>query len=112
MDYDPDNPIVIKKIARHRNGVAGEGFHVVTFYDQELGDQYRMVAVLFGLDEDSRQKWNGRCAVLNIDMLDEGIIEFGANSWRGDQYESALREAIERYDEEQWAALLAKKENA
>lgn len=109
MDYNPDNPIVIKKIARHRNGVAGEGFWVVTFYDQSLGDQYRMVGVLFGLDEDSREKWNGRCAVLNIDLLDDGIIEFGENSWRGDHYESILRDAIKKYDDEKWAALVATK---
>lgn len=85
--------LTIHEIAYHRNGVGGVGFHVVKFTCPEAGE---MVAILFELaDPDhSEVQWNGHCAVLNRDLLADGIIAFGENSWRGDQYEAELREAI------------------
>ena len=36
----------------------------------------------------------GHTAVLSLDKLMEEDISFGSNSWRGDQYEEALRERL------------------
>jgi hypothetical protein len=72
-------------IAHHRNGVGGTPFDVLLFKDR--GPQgSRKVAILF---EEPRC-----CAVLDVDKLAAGDIAFGSNSWRGDEYESHLREAI------------------
>jgi hypothetical protein len=72
-------------IARHRNGVSGEPFEVVLF--QEKGRRgSRKVAILF--------EGNGQCAVLDVAKLAAGDIAFGSNSWRGDDYEPKLRDAI------------------
>jgi hypothetical protein len=72
-------------IARHRNGVCGEPFEVALF--KERGPQgSRKVAILF---DEPRY-----CAVLDVAMLAAGDIAFGSNSWRGDDYEPSLRQAI------------------
>jgi hypothetical protein len=72
-------------IARHRNGVGGEPFAVALF--KERGREgSRKVAILF---EEPRH-----CAVLDVAMLAAGDIAFGSNSWRGDDYEPLLRQAI------------------
>jgi len=70
----------------HRNGVAGEGFYAILFDDAECG---RMIASLF--DE------AGYCAVYNVPELARGNIEFGSNSWRGDQYAEELRRLLPPY---------------
>lgn len=68
------------EVAYHRNGIASNGFHVIRFkFD---GDDF--VAVVF--DEP------GNVAVLNLDLLP--CIKFGSNSWRGDEFEKSLRDAI------------------
>jgi hypothetical protein len=79
----------IKEVDYHRNGVCGNGFNVVTFEDAMRKGRL-MVGVVF--DEP------GSCAVFDCEMLGNGIIKFGVNSWRGDDYESALRNAIEEYN--------------
>lgn len=77
-------------VSYHRNGIGGNGFHVVLFSDH---DQGLMVANVF--DE------RGSVAVLNVQMLVDGNIEFAkGNSWRGDHYEPWLREQIHRYETE------------
>ena len=76
----------IINIARHRNGVGGAPFDVVLFTDTGEGGN-RKVAILFEMQS--------FCAVLDVDKLAAGDIAFGSNSWRGDEYESPLRQAIE-----------------
>lgn len=78
--------ITVTQVAYHRNGICGEGFHAVLFTDAEHGP---MVGVVF--DE------RGQCAVLQVPKLSDPAIgvRFGLNSWRGDNYEDALRKAIE-----------------
>ena len=71
-------------IAHHRNGVTGTGFDVVLF--KVLRERGTKVGILF---DDS-----GHCAVLDVTMLAAGDIAFGSNSWRGDDYEPDLRNAI------------------
>ena len=69
---------------RHRNGVAGAPFEVVLFKVHRERDA--KVAILF--DEP------GHFAVLDVHSLAAGDIAFGSNSWRGDDFEPSLREAI------------------
>ena len=84
-------PLVIKAITYHRNGVAGNGFHVVLFDgshpDHEAGKN--MVATVF---PDA-----GNVAVLDADLAAAGNIVFAQNSWRGDIFEADLRAAIKMY---------------
>jgi hypothetical protein len=73
-------------IARHRNGIDGAPFHVVLFEDNPGPEAIRKVGIVF--DEPRH------CAVLDVALLAAGDIRFGSNSWRGDQYEPHLRDAI------------------
>jgi hypothetical protein len=75
----------IINIARHRNGVAGTPFDVVLFRERGRGGD-RKVAILFPAP--------CCCAVLDVVKLAAGDIAFGSNSWRGDEYEPHLRDAI------------------
>jgi len=52
-----------------------------------------MVAILF---VDSI----GSCAVFDTDLLGQGNVTFGENSWRGDNYEKELRKVVEEYWDE------------
>jgi hypothetical protein len=79
-------------IAHHRNGVAGAPFDVILFKEYGQGAS-RKVAVVF---DDP-----GYCAVLDVTLLATGDIAFGSNSWRGDDYEPQLREAIKQRDEKE-----------
>jgi len=89
--------LTIEEVAHHRNGVGGAPFSVVKFACPEAGN---MIGIVFDLAEG--KEWDGRCAVLNRDMLAEGNIAFGENSWRGDHYESDLRVAIEKRSDERF----------
>ncbi len=80
----------IESIAFHRNGICGAGFYAVLFTDPEQGLMY---AALF--DEP------GHCAVVNVVLLAKGNVAFGENSWRGDQYESALRPLVAAFEKSQ-----------
>ena len=76
--------IVVKEIEYHRNGVGGAPFYVVLFRDET--EEKNMMGVVF--DDEYH------VAVFDINQLAEGNIRFGENSWRGDSYESPLRQAI------------------
>ena len=70
---------------RHRNGSSGNPFQVVRFEDEGR----EMLAVVF--------EEEGSVAVLRLDGelgLDSRCIGFTHNSWRGDHYEAALRQAL------------------
>lgn len=76
--------IKVRKIAYHRNGICGTGFHAITFStDKEKGT---FVATVF--------PERGNVAVFQLDLLGQEVIEFGKNSWRGDHFEDQLRDAI------------------
>jgi hypothetical protein len=98
--------IQVKEVAYHRNGVAGEGFHVVRFSFTEGGMPHpnlvgavvggkphpNMVGIVFD--------GGGRVAVLDADLTAAGNIAFAmGNSWRGDQFEADLRDAIRVQEE-------------
>ena len=76
--------VKVLKQDHHRNGVGGAPFDVVLFKHE--GEKF--LAIVF--DEP------GCVAVLGFDKLKQEVIEFGENSWRGDWFEDALREVIER----------------
>ncbi len=79
-------------IAYHRNGVAGDGFHVVLFDWRADGQLRHMVATLFDAP--------GQCAVFDVQLLAAGDIEFAKrNSWRGDDFEPELRAAVAAYED-------------
>jgi len=108
----PGITIQVQEIASHRNvlewisglngknGICGAPFHVVRFAwrDPELASNRaprNMLATVF--------EKPGHVAVLCLDLLQQGstmpviafgLAEDGGNSWRGDQFEPALREAI------------------
>jgi hypothetical protein len=77
--------LTIIDIAHHRNGICGAPFDVVLFKDKGP-EGSRKVSIVF--DEPHH------CAVLDVAKLAAGVIHFGENSWRGDNYEPHLREAI------------------
>ena len=78
-------PITVITKAHHRNGICGAPFHAVVFTDDGNGGK-PMLGIVF--DQEAH------CAVLNITKLANGDIAFGSNSFRGDDYEPALRDAI------------------
>src|ERR1700719_1675496 len=91
--------ITIQEIAFHRNGVSGNSFHAVRFSvashdESERGD---FLATVF--------EGKGDIAVINLDRLTDYGIGTG-NKWRGDYYESTIREAIEA-DNARWLAELS-----
>lgn len=71
----------------HRNGVHGNSFNVLKFRDGNRN----MIGVVF--------QEHGNIAVFDFDMLAKGNIAFGENSWRGDEYEHALRKMIQEEEE-------------
>jgi hypothetical protein len=78
--------LTILGIAHHRNGVGGAPFDVALFKERGPCGS-RKVGIVF--DEP------GHCAVLDVAMLAASDIAFGSNSWRGDNYEPHLRQAID-----------------
>lgn len=87
----PARQVTVLEVARHRNGIGGAPFHVVRFTDAEEGP---MLGIVF--DQAAH------CAVFSLPKLAQGTIAFGTgeggNSWRGDQYEPALRRAVAEHD--------------
>ena len=81
----------IKDISYHRNGICGKGFYAILFdWEEDKGKSRSMVASVFDGE--------GQCAVYDLAELLKGNITFACgNSWRGDHFEGALREAIEKH---------------
>ena len=84
------------QVAYHRNGVAGIGFHVVLFTwkdtDAQPTKNRQMIASVF--------HEAGAVVVLDVQETAEGNITFAnGNSWRGDHFEAALRQAIAEHEE-------------
>lgn len=85
--------IKIKPLAiqYHRNGVSGNGFHVIRFREASINGSAKagsaeMVGIVF--------EEKGSVAVLQVSELVNGNIGDG-NKWRGDDFEPSLRQAIE-----------------
>ncbi len=83
----------VKKISYHRNGIGGNGFHIVIFDDKKRKIKNHVAFVFEG---------QGNIAVVNIDELSKHNIEFAeGNSWRGDEFEDEIRETIKQEEEDQ-----------
>lgn len=81
----------VLKIAYHRNGIAGNGFYVVLFKPSGRYEGHPTLFLATVFNEP------GNIAVLALDSqrgLDNRIIGFADNSWRGDHFEPELREYI------------------
>ena len=81
-------PVSNVEEAYHRNGSCGNGFYVITFDTVVDGSLYQMVAVVF--------REPGNVAVFDRQKLGAGVIEFGLNSWRCEDFEKELRAVVER----------------
>ena len=82
----------IISIAHHRNGVGGAPFDIVLFEDKGA-EGSRKVGIVFDAPH--------HVAVLDVVRLAAGDIAFMSNSWRGDNYEPHLRDAIETLSKSQ-----------
>ena len=95
--------ITITAIAYHRNGVFGNGFHVVLFTQGRGLGRQQFAAFVF--------EEPGNIAITAPYALHEGIIDQDRtkepiNSWRGDEFEPVIRQAIAQWDEAQHRALV------
>jgi len=81
--------VIIEEVAKHRNGVGGTPFYVVTFTLSTAPN--KMVAVVYDRP--------GHVAVFDRELLGKGVIGFKLNSFRGDVFEAALRKVIKRWEE-------------
>ena len=78
--------IRVGEIARHRNGISGEAFYIVMFTEGKDA----MLGIVFDAP--------GYVAVFDRRLLTKGDIAFGSNSFRAEEYEKPLREAIEEWE--------------
>lgn len=95
-----DHTFTIEKYERHRNGVCGYPFHVGIITDD---DGTTKVFVHFEETEAeiNAPGWqNPRTAILDLDLLAKGVIEFGENSHRGDWYSGQIEDHIAHEDSE------------
>lgn len=94
----------IATIDYQRNGIAGEGFHSLQMDAEIEGVSRRFIATVFegefSEDADGNEIWggNGRCGLQEID--ENGMLQ--PTGWRGDRFESALREAIALTDDDRF----------
>ena len=58
----------------------------IVLFEDKGEEGSRKVAILFEAPY--------HCAVLDVEKLTKGDIDFGSNSWRGDNFEEPLRKAI------------------
>lgn len=77
-------------VAYHRNGSEGNGFYVVAFESPIDGELRQFVATVFSGE--------GNIAILDRDLLANGVIEFGRNSWQYESFKDGILAAVERYN--------------
>ena len=92
----------IIKVASHRNGICGDPFDVGIIEDnKETGVTKRLLVIQF--DENNLSGNNCMTAVLDIDLLNDNVIEFGKNSWRGDRYHDEFKKKAAKLFDKQTA---------
>lgn len=90
---------VVTSISRHRNGSGGLPFYVVLFRGRPSPSaplQNFMAIIPHIIDE--HIDGLAPCFVLDVDLLAEGNVEFGENSWRGDTFLPILRPYIDEWE--------------
>lgn len=96
-----EDKIIVTNIARHRNGIGGNGFYVVLFdWTDDEGKLRKMVATVFDMYEEDD---NANTAVLDLLLLAVGDIELN-NKWRGDTFDDELRTAIAEWQVEKYGS--------
>ena len=101
----------IESVAYHRNGIGGDPFYAVLFHDPKVAGS-RFIGIVpsiyvpasDGEDADLTPTYNSDsgcvpCYVLDVRLAAQGNIEFGSNSWRGDNYFPELVEAAQTHAE-------------
>lgn len=86
--------ITVKEVSWHRNGIGGTGFHAVHFVDHDQVGRDNKDAEMLGIVFDKP----GHCAVIQINQPGDFTVKFGKNSWRGENYEPSLRDAIKKME--------------
>lgn len=84
----------ILSAAHHRNGVGGVPFWaVIVEAPDDFGDPRKFACSVFTVSH----RDGIFCSVFCIDKLAEGNVQFGENSWRGDQFYAAIREQLPEF---------------
>jgi len=87
------------KVDYHRNGISGWPFWVVTFDWQDADQVRHMVATVPCVDNETLIKRSDYLiSVLDVGLLAKGVIAFGPNSWRGDNFHFDVWAAIDAYE--------------
>ena len=85
----------INNVQYHRNGVSGMPFYAVNFDDEKIGN---MIGIVFPKYDQDKEIYTGelnpRVAIFQTELLGQGNINFGENSYRGDWYANDLIKAI------------------
>lgn len=97
--------IEIRDVAYHRNGIAGLPFFVVLFSDPDAG-MFNQVATI---DEDGTD-----CRVINAGLVVTAgeIGNNHMNKWRGDQYLSLIKEAMQDREYRVWYEAIFEQETS
>lgn len=110
--------IEVQQVAYHRNGVGGEAVYVALVADSEVVASTRPGGTLLvlvpawaideaasALDAAKRAPSGGiPCYAVDPQLAAAGEVAFGANSWRGEQYYTAVRAAVLTRRSEWYAA--------
>ena len=87
----------ISNVQYHRNGVSGMPFYAVNFDDKDIGN---MIGIVFPKYDPDKERYTGgfnpRVAIFQTELLGQGNINFGENSYRGDCYADDLIKAINK----------------
>lgn len=83
----------LKSIAHHRNGVMGESFYVCLFTENKKN----LMGVLFPTDNLMT------VSVFDVDLLHNGVISFGDNSFRGDEYYHDIKRWVHSFENQRGA---------
>jgi hypothetical protein len=90
---EPKKRFTIQEASYHRNGTFGDGFWAIRFRwtPPDTKQEENFIATIF--------EHSGGCAVLSLDRMETHGVAFGrGNSWRGDEFEPALRAEIDTGD--------------
>lgn len=87
----------VLKLNYHRNGICGTPFYVAIVKE---GESRKVIIRPSDCVNNDKSFGSVGCFVLDIDELNKNIIEFGKNSWRGDQYADLMDKAIAKKEKE------------
>ena len=102
--------LTIKKVAHHRNGVCGDPFDVGIIDDHMSEDDGESVypqvtgeKLVIQFDTENLTGNDCMTAVLDLELLKQGKIEFMVNSWRGDHYHDEFKKQAKKMFDKMYA---------